>query len=54
MLVNASVVCAFALEEFCMGGFASGGVSVDWTVDWITGINASPREHVSRPGAICN
>ena len=32
------------------GGFASGGVPVDWT----TGINASPRERVSRPSAICN
>ena len=45
MLVNVS-----ALEELWAGGFASRGVSVDW----ITGIDASPRERVSRPGAICN
>ena len=54
MLVNASVVCASALEEFWMGGFASGGVSIDWTVDWTTGIDASLCERVSHPGAICN
>ena len=48
MLVN-----AYALEELWAGGFASGGVSVDWTIDRTTGIDASPRERVSRPGAIC-
>ena len=53
MLVNASVVYASALEELWAGGFASGGVSVDWTIDQITGIDASPRERVSRLGAIC-
>ena len=53
MLVNASVVCASELEELWAGGFALGGVSVDWTVDRTTGINASPREHVSHPSAIC-
>ena len=53
MLVNVPVVCASALEELWAGGFASGGVSVDWTVDRTTGIDASPRERVSRPGAIC-
>ena len=52
MIVNVTVVCAFALEELWAGGFASGGVSVDWTVDQTTGTDASPREHVSRPGAI--
>ena len=53
MLVNALVVCASALEELWTGGLASGGVSIDWTVDWTTRINASPRECVSHPGAIC-
>ena len=53
MLVNASVVYASALEELWVGGFASGGVSVDWTIDQITEIDASPRERVSRLGAIC-
>ena len=52
MLVNASV--ASTLEELWTRGFASGGVSIDWIVDWTTKIVASPREHVSRPGAICN
>ena len=52
MLVNALVVSASALEELWGGGFASGGVSIDWTLDRTTGIDASPREHVSRPGAI--
>ena len=52
MLVNAPVVCASALEELWAGGFASGGVSVDWTIDQITGIDASPRERVSRLGNI--
>ena len=54
MLVNALVVCASTLEELWTGGFASGGVSVDWTVDWTTGIDALPCEHVSRPDVICN
>ena len=53
MLVNASVVYASALEKLWARGFASGGVSVDWTIDRITGIDASPRERVSRLGAIC-
>ena len=53
MLVNVPVVCAFALEELWAGGFASGGVSVDWTVDQTIGIDVSPRKHVSSPGAIC-
>ena len=48
MLGNVPV--ASALEELWVEGFASGDVFVDWT----TGINALPREHVSRPGAICN
>ena len=53
MLVNVPVVCAFALEELWVGGFASGGVFVNWTVDRTTGIDASPHERVCRPGAIC-
>ena len=53
MLVNAPVVCASALEELWARGFASGGVSVDWTVDQTTGIDVSPRERVSHPGVIC-
>ena len=53
MLVNVPVVCASELKELWVGGFASGGVSVDWTVDRTTGINASPRERVSHPSAIC-
>ena len=53
MLVNVPVVCASALEELWAGGFASKGVSVNWTVDRTTGVDASPRERVSRPGAIC-
>ena len=54
MLVNALVVYISALEELWVGGFALGGVFVYWTVDWTTGIDVSPREHVSHPGAICN
>ena len=50
MLVNVPVVCASALEELCTGGFDSRAVSVDWT----TGIDASPHECISRPGAIYN
>ena len=50
MLVNASVVCASTLEELWTGEFALRAVSVDWTI----GIDASPHECVSRPGAICN
>ena len=50
MLVNSLVVCASALEELWVEEFASGGISVDWT----TGIDASPHERISRPGAICN
>ena len=53
VLVNAPVVCAFVLGELWAGGFALGGVSVDWTVDRTTGIDATPCERVSRPGAIC-
>ena len=53
MLVNKLVVYAFALEELWAGGFALGGVSVDWTVDRTTRIDFSPRERVSRPGTIC-
>ena len=52
MLVNVPVVFASAVEELWAGGFASGDVSIDWTVDWTTKIDASPREHVSHPGAI--
>ena len=54
MLVNVPVVCASVLEELWARGFASRGVSIDWIVDWTTGIDASPRERVSRSGAICN
>ena len=54
MLVNALVACAYVLEELWAEGFALGGVFVDWIVDWTIGIDASPRERVSRPGAICN
>ena len=49
MLVNVPIACASILEELWAGGFASGGVFVDWT----TGIDASPRERVSHPSAIC-
>ena len=48
MLVNAPVACVSALEELWAEGFASGGVSIDWT----TRIDASPHERVSHPGAI--
>ena len=54
MLVNAPIACTSTLEEIWMGRFASGGVSVDWTVDWTIGIDVSPRERVSRLGAIYN
>ena len=53
MLVNTPIVCASELEELWARGFALGGVSVDWTVDRTTGIDASPRERVSHPSAIC-
>ena len=53
MLVNALVVYASVLEELWVGGFASRGVFVDWTVDQTTEIDASPHERVCRPGAIC-
>ena len=54
VLINVLVVCTSALEELWVGGFFLGGVSVDWTIDWTTKIDASPRERVSHPGAICN
>ena len=54
MLVNVLVVCASALEELWAGGFASEGVSIDWTVDWTIGIDALPRNRVSHLGAIRN
>ena len=50
MLVNVLVVCASALGELWAGGFASGGVYVDWTTE----IDASSRERISRPSVICN
>ena len=50
MLVNVLVACASVLEELWAGGFASGGVFIDWT----TGIDASPRERVCHPRTICN
>ena len=50
MLVNAPAAYTSALEELWAGGFASGGVSIDWTTE----INALPHVRVSRPGAICN
>ena len=54
MLANVPIAYASTLIELWAGGFSLGGVPVDWTVDWITEINASRREHVSRPSAICN
>ena len=54
MLANVPVACASTLKELWVEGFSLGGVPVDWTIDWITGIDASRREHVSHPGAICN
>ena len=54
MLVIVLVECTSTLEELWVEGSTLGGGSDDVPIDKTIGKDASPRECVSRPGAICN